>query len=71
MSETEPLIVTILIKDDYLLVSNAIRPRSETERITSTGIGLENIRNRYRVITKSPVHIESGEELFTVKIPLL
>lgn len=71
MSEKEPLIVTISIKDDYLLVINPIQARSETEGISSTGIGLQNIKNRYRIITKSPVHIEPGEELFTVKIPLL
>jgi LytS/YehU family sensor histidine kinase len=71
MSEGEPLIVTILIKDDYLVVKNPTRPRSELERITSTRIGLANIKNRYQLLTKSPVHIEHGEESFTVKIPLI
>jgi two-component system LytT family sensor kinase len=71
MSEKEPLIVTILIKDDYLVVINSVRPRSELERIPSTGIGLANIKNRYRLLTKSPVQIERGDELFTVKIPLI
>jgi two-component system LytT family sensor kinase len=71
MSQKEPLIVTILIKDDYLVVINPVRPRSEIERITSTGIGLANIKNRYQLLTKSPVQIGQDEELFTVKIPLL
>jgi two-component system LytT family sensor kinase len=71
MSQKEPLIVTILIKDDYLVVVNPVRPRSELERVTSTGIGLSNIRNRYQLLTKSPVQIGQDEELFTVKIPLL
>ena len=71
MSQKEPLIVTILIKDDYLVVINPVRPRSEIERITSTGIGLANIKNRYQLLTKSPVQIRKDEELFTVKIPLL
>ena len=71
MSEKEPLIVTILMKDDHLIVINPVRPRREFERITSTGIGLSNIINRYQLLTKSPVQIEEGEELFTVKIPLL
>lgn len=71
MSEKEPLIVTILIKDDYLVVINPVRPRNEIERIASTGIGLANIKNRYQLLTKSAVYIEKDEELFTVKIPLL
>ena len=71
MSEKEPLIVAISIKDDYLVVINPVRPRSEIERMTSTGIGLENIKNRYQLLTKSPVEIQQDEELFTVRIPLL
>jgi LytS/YehU family sensor histidine kinase len=71
MSEKEPLIVTILIKDNHLIVLNPVRPRSETERITSTGIGLSNIRNRYELLTNSPVEIGQDEDLFRVKIPLL
>ena len=71
MSQKEPLIVTILIKGDYLIVINPVRPRSELERIKSTGIGLANIKNRYQLLTKTPVQIAQDEELFTVKIPLL
>jgi len=71
MSEKEPLIVTIFIKDDYLVVINPVRPRIGIERIISMGIGLANIKNRYQLLTKTLVRIEKDEELFTVKIPLL
>jgi two-component system, LytTR family, sensor kinase len=71
MSEKEPLIVTILIKDDYLVVINPVRPRSQIERFTSTGIGLSNIKTRYQLLAKSSVQIEQDDEVFTVKIPLL
>jgi sensor histidine kinase YesM len=71
MSEKEPLMVAILIKDDYLVVRNPVRPRDEFERTPSTGIGLTNIKSRYQLLTKSPVQIEQDDELFTVKIPLL
>jgi two-component system LytT family sensor kinase len=71
MSEKEPLVITILIKDDYLVVINPVRPRSQFEGITSTGIGLANIKNRYQLLTQSSVQIEHGPALFTVKIPLL
>jgi LytS/YehU family sensor histidine kinase len=70
MSEKEPLIVSILIRDGYLIVRNPVRPRTG-ETITSTGIGLTNIKNRYQLLTKIPVQIEEDVELFTVKIPLI
>jgi hypothetical protein len=71
MSEKEPLIVTISIEDNYLVVVNPIRPRSGLEIITSTGIGLTNIKSRYQLLTKSPVQIDHDEKLFTAKIPLI
>jgi len=71
MSEKEPLVITILTGDDYLVVVNPLRPRSEGEIITSTGIGLANIKNRYEILTKKPLQIVQEDGLFTVKIPLL
>jgi sensor histidine kinase YesM len=71
MSQSEPFIVTILIKDNFLVVRNQIKPRNEIDRITSTAIGLANIKNRYQLLTKRLVQIEQDDELFTVKIPLL
>lgn len=71
MSEKEPLIVTILANDKYLVVRNPNRPRNEIEKTTSTGIGLANIKNRYQLLSESSVLVEQDEELFTVKIPLV
>lgn len=71
MSQNEPLIVTIMIKGDQLVVTNPVRPRTELERAPSTGIGLANIKSRYQLLTKRPVEVSQNEELFTVKIPLL
>ncbi len=71
MSQQEPLIVTITIQEDHLLIVNPVRPRNDLEKIHSTGIGLANIKNRYQLLTKKPVVIVQSQELFTVKIPLL
>ncbi len=71
MSLEEPLVATISTEHDHLVVANPLRPRSEVERVTSTGIGLENIKNRYRLLTKTPVQMGQYGELFKVKIPLL
>ena len=69
LSEEEPLRVSIALNGDYLRVANPIQPRPDRE--PSTGIGLQNITNRYKLLTDRPVWIgeEAGE--FVVKLPLL
>lgn len=69
MSVKEPLQVQIFIEDDCLVVQNnrQLRPQSET----STGVGLQNIVNRYALLTDRAVRIEEDEDRFSVKIPLI
>lgn len=69
MSSEEPLLVNIQTEDDYLLVTNPIRLRPQKE--TSTGLGLKNIADRYRLLTKRPVCFGDQDGIFIVKIPLL
>lgn len=71
MSVKEPMVITIRIEGEYLVVVNPVRPRGEVTLLGSTGIGLANIRDRYQLLTKSPVQIDQFGELFTVKVPLL
>ena len=69
MSDEAPLVVTIALDGDLLRVSNPIQLRPATG--DSTGMGLQNICNRYRLLTPRPVGIggENGE--FVITIPLL
>ncbi|MDB5242576.1 MAG: histidine kinase [Spirosoma sp.] len=69
MSAKEPLRVSISIDNNCLQVSNnrQLRPQSEA----STGVGLQNIINRYALLTERPVWIGENEGSFVVKIPLL
>jgi two-component system LytT family sensor kinase len=69
LSEEEPLRVHIGMAGDYLQVSNPVLPRSD--RDVSTGIGLRNITNRYRLLTARPVRIDEADGVFMVKLPLL
>lgn len=71
MSAKDPLLVTILIEEDYLIVLNPIRNRNDNEKVSSTGIGLSNIINRYSLLTDKPVQVNSTHGTFLVKIPLL
>lgn len=69
MTARTPLGVTIGIEENYLLVRNRIQLREHTDH--STGVGLQNIVNRYRLLTETPVWVGEQDGLFTVKIPLL
>lgn len=69
MSAEEPLKVSIHINDAYLIVSNPRQPRLKPE--PSTRLGLQNIINRYKLLTDFPVIVEASATSFVVKIPLL
>lgn len=69
MSDEDPLFVRIDREGDYLRVVNPLQPRPQPE--DSTGVGLTNIINRYRLLSKQPVWIGEVDNEFFVKIPLL
>ncbi len=69
ISKENPLKVKVYISDHkYLVVENNIQPKIERE--PSTGVGLENIRNRYLYLTGKEISIQNHNSLFIVKLPL-
>lgn len=64
-----PLQIFIEQKDDFLLVKNYKKQKSYRE--DSTGIGLKNLRSRYRLFCKKDITIENNENEFIVKLPLI
>ncbi|QMW04722.1 sensor histidine kinase [Spirosoma foliorum] len=69
MSSEQPLTVLIYVEGEYLIVSNPILLRPTPQR--STGMGLQNIKNRYRLLTDKAVEATEQDGFFVVKIPLL
>lgn len=69
-SKKNPLVIEIFIdKNNYLNVINNLHLR-ETN-FASTGIGLENIKNRYKLLCKKTPEFLKTETQFIAKIPLL
>ena len=68
MAIDEPLRVRIHCQDDVLITENNWLPRDQPE--SSTGLGLQNIVNRYALLTRRPVWHGQQDNLFVVKIPL-
>jgi two-component sensor histidine kinase len=69
MSVTNPLTISICIENGMLIVSNPLQLRQLRE--TTTGLGLNNIASRYKLLRNKEVIIEETQTTFAVKIPLI
>jgi hypothetical protein len=69
VSEQKPLHIRIYIEGDYLAIQNDFQKKEVIQ--SRQGVGLQNIVDRYSIITKRKVLIEQNEKTFTVKIPIL
>ncbi|MDI5897325.1 2TM domain-containing protein [Flavobacterium yafengii] len=69
VSEQRPLHIRIYVEGDYLAVQNDYQKKEVLQE--RQGVGLQNIVNRYGIITNRKVLIVQNEKTFTVKIPIL
>ncbi|MEM6319007.1 MAG: histidine kinase [Bacteroidota bacterium] len=69
ISEEMPLKISIANEGDYLKVVNNLQLRGGDR--TSTGIGLKNLKARYKMLTDEPVLLEADKKQYSAKIPLI
>lgn len=69
VSEQKPLHIKIYIENDYLVIENNFQKKEVLQN--RQGVGLQNIINRYAIISKRKVQIEQTQNVFKVKLPLL
>ena len=70
MSKKSPLVIDIFIDETGNL--NVVNNLQEREaHMTSTGVGLKNIQNRYRLLNNTVPVFEKSETHFTARIPLV
>ena len=69
VTATKPLHITIYEKEDYLVVENNLQPKQIVKK--SSGIGLNNILQRYKLLTHKKVNINKETSSFAVSIPML
>lgn len=66
----KPLIIKIYNnRDKELIVENNYQPKSSVSH--STGIGLENISQRYQLLFSQSITIEKSTESFLIKLPII
>lgn len=63
------LYVSIYMEDDYLVIKNNKSGSNTAGK--SEGIGLKNLEQRFKLLTKKNIQILNSNETFIVKLPLL
>ncbi len=69
VSDMQPLHISIFVEGENLVISNNLQKKEVLQ--SGSGVGLKNIVNRYAILTKKPVLVESDDANFVVKIPIL
>lgn len=70
ISSEKPLNIRIFLSDhNYLTIINNLQKKEQ--KAAGSGIGLQNIKNRYGFLTDQPVIISETHHEFSVKLPLL
>lgn len=69
VTSKKPLRIRIYESGNMLVVENNLQPKQIVKR--SSGVGLENIKQRYQLLTKRMVDINEQAKSFAVAIPML
>ena len=69
VSERRPLSIRVAVVEEGIRVANALQPRRG--EVESAGVGLANLRQRYRLLGADEPVVEQTPEVFAVTLPLL
>jgi ligand-binding sensor domain-containing protein len=69
ISKYKPLLISINIEDGDVVILNNINKKLEKEE--GEGVGLENIKNRYKLLTNKEMMIKNDDDKFIIKLPLI
>jgi len=69
VSQDQPLEISIYEEKGFLIVKNNLQKKNILGK--SSGFGLQNIQQRYALLTSRKMHIEVNKSFFIVKLPML
>lgn len=69
VTSDRPLVIKVYEEKGMLVVVNNLQEKHVVKR--STGVGLQNIKQRYAVLTDKTLVVERSETGFTVRLPML
>ncbi|MBC2845708.1 histidine kinase [Winogradskyella flava] len=69
VTSSKPLHIKIYEDGNHLVVMNNLQPKQIVKK--SSGVGLENIKQRYKLLSERKVYINQRDKDFAVAIPML
>lgn len=69
VSQSKPLHIKIYNNDNHIVIENPIQRKMNAE--DSLGVGLDNIKMRYKHLLEKDIVIHSDERTFQIKLPLI
>lgn len=67
-SDADPLVINLIKNDDSIFISNKIKYKQAR---VSSGIGLKNLNERYKLTTGKEISVSDTNNIFGVKLPLV
>jgi len=68
-TDSNPMTINVSVSSNFVVIKNAIKPKNYAP--PTPKIALNNLDNRYKLITKRNIIIENNFKFFTVKLPIL
>lgn len=69
ISTEKPLKIEVFSENGHLVVRNNLQRKNQV--MDSTGVGLQNIKDRYRILSRLGVEVIASQQYFTVVLPIL
>lgn len=69
VSQSKPLHIKIYNSEDKIIIENPIQKKMATE--DSLGVGLDNVKLRYKHLLEKEIEINSDEKIFQIKLPFI
>ena len=69
LSAEYPLLITLEIRNGFLLIRNNLQKRQE--EIKSTGLGLLNLKEKYKILSETQPEFNQQDQTYTASIPLI
>jgi uncharacterized membrane-anchored protein YhcB (DUF1043 family) len=69
VTSSRPLSLKVYEEGDRLVVSNNLQEKQVVKK--SSGVGLQNIQQRYHILSKRAVEIDKTRQFFRVSLPIL
>jgi sensor histidine kinase YesM len=69
ISTGKPLHIEVFAENGHLVVRNNLQKKNQV--MDSTGVGLQNIKDRYRMLTDKEVEVIASQHYFTVALPAI